>query len=164
MTATRTIRRHALGLLMLSVLTAGCATTTPSPEYGNFTRCLNEAREMDQQCQLHDSPGKCLSAARRYENCSGDTYEGASEEERMKAMGLAILDYARGGDWKEANRVREGFEGRFRGKDLHLGEERCSLLDTLKALPGRESANLRVSNACEQAKLELRRNIYWLSH
>ena len=78
----------------------------------------------------------------------------------MKNLGMAFLNYARGGDIKKANQVRIRFEKLFPGKDLYLPNRGDSLVETMRLLTSEEpmsTGQIRVSNAGRALKAELRR-------
>lgn len=132
-----------------------------------YRRCVAEATELDRQARnMVNGEGKFLLAAKRFDACDEGLGSHASDvevEERMRNQGMAMVDYVAGLDVQAAGQVLERFERNFPRRDLYLGKEQCSLVESMRLITGKEKVP-RISNACPTLIEEKKRLDYWLSH
>lgn len=178
--------RHTIALAALSalgLLLSGCSMG-PDPDLQGqarfrqeqfdritsleeYRRCVAEATELDRQARsMANGEGKFLLAAKRFEACEeglGGHADNVENEERMRTLAMAMVDYVAGLDIPAASRMLETFERTFPRRDLYLGKEQCSLVESMRLITGKEKVP-RISNACPTLIEEKKRLDYWLNH
>lgn len=179
--STRIAATTAVFLVMLMV--AACSTDKPLPDFGSidfretryqdvsalrsFRDCRSQAVELDGQARASGDPARYLSSAELLERCDGDLGSDAAmvpEDERMRAYGLSIQNYIKGGDAGAARRRLERFKQLFAGKDLYYPDG-ASFRSTMEMLLGqresRDFGQYSMLNVSATLKDEMRRIQYW---
>ena len=182
--ATVRTRLAATPALLLALLTvAACSTEKELPDFGSidfretryqdvaalrdFRDCRDQAVELDGQARTSGDPARYLSSAELLERCDLDLGSDASvvpEDERMRAYGLGIQNYIKGGDAGAARRRLERFKQLFAGKDLYYADG-SSFRSTMEVLLGqreqRDFGRYSMLNVSTALKDEMRRIQYW---
>lgn len=178
-------RRRARGLAtVLAALTlAGCSMNSNSGEFEGigfrearyqevsafrgFRECREEALQLDSQARASGVPARYLSSATLMESCEADLgpeATGISNEERMRAYGLTIQNYIKGGDPAAATRNLDRFERAFPRQDLYYADG-SSFRETMEVLLGQrdsmEFGRFATLNVSTTLKDEMRRIEYW---
>jgi hypothetical protein len=182
-TAARTRLAAIPALLLASLAAAACSTEPKMPDFGgidfretryqdvaalrDFRDCRDQAVELDSQARTSGDPARYLSSAELLERCDRDLGPDASvvpEDERMRAHGLAIQNYIKGGDGGAARRELERFKQLFPGKDLYYADG-ASFRTTMEVLLGqheeRDFGRYSMLNVSTALKGEMRRIQYW---
>jgi len=179
------MRRTAPGLtLSLSLLLlSGCITNPEVPNFEgigfresryaeveamrDFRACRDEALQMDSQARASGDTGRYLASARLLERCESDIGPGAanvSREERMRAYGLSVQNYLKGGDAASARRNLDRMRQAFPDSDLYYADG-SSFRETMGALLGqadsKDFGQFAVLNVGSPLKDEMRRVDYW---
>lgn len=133
----------------------------------DFRTCLDQALEMDSQARTSGDKGRYLASARVLEGCEsnlGPEANGISQEERMRAYGLTIQNYLKGGDAVSARRNLDRFRQSFPSQDLYYADG-SSYLETMEVLLGqrdtKEFGQFAVLNVSGSLKDEMRRMHHW---
>ncbi len=170
-------------LLLASLAAAACSTEPKLPEFGSidfretryqdvavlrdFRDCRDQAVELDSQARTSGDPARYLSSAELLERCDRDLGPDASvvpEDERMRAIGLVIQNYIKGGDAGAARRELARFKQLFPGKDIYYADG-ASFRTTMEVLLGqheeRDFGRYSVLNVSTALKGEMRRIQYW---
>ncbi len=182
--ATVWTRVTAVSALLLAMLTAGACSTDPKlPDFGSidfresryqdvtvlhdFRDCRDQAVQLDSQARTSGDPARYLSSAELLERCDLDLGPDASvvpEDERMRAHGLGIQNYIKGGDAGAARRRLERFKQLYPGKDLYYADG-SSFRTTMEVLLGhheeRDFGRYSLLNVSTALKGEMRRIQYW---
>lgn len=178
---TRIAAAPALLLAMLTVV--ACSTDKELPNFGSidfretryqdvaalrdFRDCRDQAIELDSQARASGDPARYLSSAELLERCDLDLGSDASmvsEDERMRAHGLGIQNYIKGGDAGSARRRLEHFKQLYAGRDLYYADG-SSFRSTMEVLLGqreqRDFGRYSMLNVSTALKDEMRRIQYW---
>ena len=176
-------RARILGLAATLALLAGCSSDKASYDPGgigfhearyaevsamrDFRGCFDEALGLDSQARSSGDLGRYLASARVLENCEsnlGPEANGVSQEERMRAYGLTIQNYLKGGDTAAARRNLERFRQAFPDNDLYYADG-ASFRATMEVLLGqrdtKEFGQFAVLNVSGALKDEMRRLHHW---
>lgn len=136
----------------------------------DFRACRDEALQMDSQARASGDPARYLASARLLERCESDLgpeAAGVSTEERMRAFGLTIQNYIKGGDAAAARANLQRFEQAFPHRDLYYADG-SSFRETMQVLLGqrdvREFAQFATLNVSGELKDEMRRIDHWKSN
>ncbi|MDX1738864.1 MAG: hypothetical protein R3261_11550 [Alphaproteobacteria bacterium] len=128
-----------------------------------YRGCVDEAYKLDQQARENKSAGQYIASAKLLQKCEsglGPEVAGINTEERMRAYGLSIQNYLKGGDVTAAQKSLDQFETAFDGSDLYYADG-SSFTQTMGALLGQveDSAYGRFSmlNVSKDVKQEMRR-------
>ncbi len=178
------IRMAVAPALLLSLLmVSACSTDQKLPDFGgisfresryqdvaalrDFRDCRDQAVELDSQARTSGEPARYVSSAELLERCDVDLGSDAStvpEDERMRAYGLSIQNYVKGGDAAAARRRLERFKQLFPGKDLYYADG-ASFRATMEVLLGqkepRDFGQYSMLNVSTGLKDEMRRIQYW---
>lgn len=178
----RDLRRSIMAASALAVL-AACGMKQSLPDFDGITfredryqditamrtfqSCRDEAVGMDEQARSSGDPARYLASARLLERCESDLGADASTvsaDERMRAYGLTVQNYIKGGDAGSARRNLERFKQTFPDKDLYYPDG-SSFRETMEVLLGHRDpkdfgqyATINVSSALKD---EMRRLEYW---
>ena len=132
-----------------------------------YRACRDEALELDEQARRTKSAAKYLASAKLLDNCEanmGPEASGVAVEERMRAYGLSIQNYLKGGEIAKAQTNFERFQTEFAGKDLYYADG-SSFTETMSALLSREEetayGQFSLLNVNRDLKAEMRRVNYW---
>jgi hypothetical protein len=178
---TRMAATPALFLAMLTLV--ACSTEKELPDFGSidfretryqdvaalrdFRDCRDQAVELDGQARTSGDPARYLSSAELLERCERDLGSDASmipDDERMRAHGLSIQNYIKGGDAGAGRRRLERFKQLYAGKDLYYADG-SSFRSTMEVLLGqresRDFGQYSLLNVSAVLKDEMRRIQYW---
>ena len=178
---TRMISVPALFLAMLTLV--ACSTEKELPDFGSidfretrfqdvsalrgFHDCRDQAFQLDSQARASGDPARYLSSAELLERCDLELGSDAAmvpEDERMRAYGLSIQNYIKGGDSAAARRRLERFKQAFPSKDLYYADG-SSFRSTMEVLLGqrepRDFGQYSMLNVGTTLKDEMRRIQYW---
>jgi len=182
--ATVRARLAAVPALLLATLAVGACSTQPKlPDFGSidfretryqdvaalrdFRDCRDQAVELDNQARASGDPARYLSSAELLERCDRDLGPDASvvpEDERMRAHGLGVQNFIKGGDAGAARRQLERFKQLYPGKDLYYADG-SSFRTTMEVLLGhheeRDFGRYSMLNVSTALKGEMRRIQYW---
>lgn len=132
-----------------------------------FRDCRDQAVELDEKARISHSPGQYLASARLLEKCEanlGPEARNVAVEERMRAYGLSIQNYIKGGDMVSAQANFEDFQQAFPEQDLYYPDG-TSFLETMGTLLGRQKetdyGRFSTLNVNRDLKDEMRRVTYW---
>lgn len=132
-----------------------------------FRDCRDQAIELDEQARASHSAGQYLASARLLEKCEaslGPEARDIAVEERMRAYGLGIQNYIKGGDMVSAQANFEAFQQAFPNRDLYYPDG-TSFLETMSTLLGRQErtdyGRFSTLNVNRELKDEMRRVTYW---
>ena len=132
-----------------------------------YRDCRDEALALDEQARISRSAAKYLASARLLEKCEanlGAEARDVATAERMRAYGLSIQNYIKGGDLNAAQGNFEKLTAAFPGKDLYF-DDGTSFIETMSALLGHESGHsfgpYSMLNVSADLKSEMRRVNYW---
>ena len=178
-------RRFAPGLALGVGLTllAGCGLTTQSNNFEGisfrearyaevetmreFRACRDEALQLDGLARSSGDTARYLASARLLEGCEsniGPEAASISEEERMRAYGLSVQNYLKGGDAASARENLESFKRAFPDKDLYYADG-SSFRETMGVLLGqadsKDFGQFAVLNVGRPLKDEMRRMDHW---
>ena len=135
-----------------------------------FRQCREDALALDEQARLTASSAKYLASARLLEKCEtmvGAEAANVGEEERMRAYALAIQNYVKGGDIRQAADLLQAFQQAFPNKDLYYSDH-ASFIETMLVLTTqKEDANYSLAstlNVSRDLKQEKNRVTYWEIH
>ncbi|MEM7224226.1 MAG: hypothetical protein AAF495_14685 [Pseudomonadota bacterium] len=135
----------------------------------DFRACFEEALQLDSQARSSGDLGRYLASARVLESCEanlGPEANGVAKEERMRAYGLTVQNYLKGGDAVSARRNLDRFRQAFPENDLYYADG-ASFLTTMEVLLGQEDTKafgqFAVLNVSGQLKDEMRRMHHWKS-
>ncbi len=182
-TTVRSKLTAACTLLLAMLTVTACSTEPKMPDFGSidfretryqdvaalqdFRDCRDQAVELDGQARASGDPARYLSSAELLERCETDLGPDASvvpEDERMRAHGLSIQNYIKGGDADAARRRLERFKQQFPGKDLYYADG-SSFRSTMEVLLGqheeRDFGRYSMLNVGTALKDEMRRIQYW---
>ncbi|MTI08615.1 hypothetical protein [Curvivirga aplysinae] len=133
----------------------------------DYRDCIAEALTLDQQARTNKSAGQYIASAKMVQTCEsglGPNVAGIAVEERMRAYGLSIQNYLKGGDIAAAQKSLDNFTTAFSGKDLYYADG-SSFTETMNALLNREEASsfgqFSMLNVSKDLKQEMRRKTYW---
>ena len=182
--ATVRARLAAVPALLLATLAVTACSTQPKlPDFGSidfretryqdvaalrdFRDCRDQAVELDSQARASGDPARYLSSAELLERCERDLGPDASvvpEDERMRAHGLGIQNFIKGGDAGAARRRLERFKELYPGRDLYYADG-SSFRTTMEVLLGhheeRDFGRYSMLNVSTALKGEMRRIQYW---
>lgn len=132
-----------------------------------FRDCRDQAVALDDQARQSHSAGQYLASARLLDKCEADLgpeVAGIASEERMRAYGLSIQNYVKGGDMVSARANYESFQQAFPDQDLYYPDG-TSFLETMGSLLGRQKetgfGQFSTLNVNRELKDEMRRVTYW---
>ena len=135
-----------------------------------FRACRDEALEMDVRARESGDPARYLVSARLMEGCDanlGPEAQNISTEERMRAYGLTIQNYLKGGDAAGARHNLARFEQAFPANDLYYPDG-ASFRETMSTLLGQRDqkgfGQFALLNVSGGLKDEMRRISYWKSN
>ncbi len=133
----------------------------------DFRSCFDEALKLDSQARGGGDLGRYLASARVSEGCEADLgpdANGVSQEERMRAYGLTVQNYLKGGDAVSARRNLDRFRQAFPDNDLYYADG-SSFIATMEVLLGQRDTKafgqFAVLNVSGSLKDEMRRMHYW---
>lgn len=136
----------------------------------DFRGCRDEALALDEQARTSGDTARYLASARLLERCEselGPEVAGVSKEERMRAYGLTIQNYIKGGDSASARANLDRFKQAFPNKDLYYPDG-SSFRETMEVLLGQrdtlEFGQFATLNVSGELKDEMRRVDYWKSN
>lgn len=182
--ATVRARLAAVPALLLAMLAVTACSTQPKlPDFGSidfretryqdvaalrdFRDCRDQAVELDSQARASGDPARYLSSAELLERCDHDLGPDVAvvpEDERMRAHGLGIQNYIKGGDAGAARHRLERFKQLYPGKDLYYADG-SSFRTTMEVLLGhheeRDFGRYSMLNVSTALKGEMRRIQYW---
>ncbi|RED53546.1 hypothetical protein [Aestuariispira insulae] len=132
-----------------------------------YRACRDEALELDAQARQTKSAAKYIASAKLIDGCEanlGPEARGVAVVERMRAYGLSIQNYLKGGEIANAQNNFERFQQEFAGKDLYYADG-SSFTETMSALLSREETTsygqFSLLNVNSDLKAEMRRVNYW---
>ena len=132
-----------------------------------YRACKDDALELDRQAREEGSPARYLASARLLEKCEaglGSQVAYLPDEERMRAYGLVVQNYLRGGDLAKARATLDKLRDAFPESDLYYADG-SSFTETMALLlsPKKREAvgEFSVVNVDKKLKSELRRVRYW---
>ncbi len=132
-----------------------------------YRACNDDALELDRQAREQGSPARYLASARLLEKCEANLDSETAnlpKEARMRAYGLAVQNYLRGGDLAKAREALEKLRDAFPASDLYYADG-SSFTETMALLlsPKERGAvgEFSVVNVDKKLKSELRRIRYW---
>ena len=181
--AARTKIAATGALLLAMVAVSACSTSKDLPDFGSvdfresryddiatlngFRDCRDQAVELDSQARTSGDPARYLSSAELLERCDrdlGTDGDVVPEDERMRAHGLGIQNYIKGGDAGSARRRLERFKLLYTDKDLYYPDG-SSFRSTMEVLLGqredRDYGRYSMLNVSSTLKDEMRRIEYW---
>ena len=133
----------------------------------DYRSCRDEGLELDRLARASGDRTKYLASARLLENCEsalGPEAAGVARDERMRAYGLSILNYLRGGDMAAARNNLDRYVDTFAKNDLYFADG-SSFRETMQALLGqkddRDFGTFSMLNVNRELKEEMRRIQYW---
>ena len=133
----------------------------------DFRACRDEALQMDSQARASGDTARYLASARMMEGCEsnlGPEAATVSREERMRAYGLTIQNYLKGGDAASARSNLERFKQAFPDNDLYYADG-SSFRETMAVLLGQKDSlgfgQFAVLNVSGRLKDEMRRMEHW---
>jgi hypothetical protein len=134
----------------------------------NYRGCRDEALRLDSQArEADDKRAKYLASARLLEDCEtqlGPEAAGIAVDERMRAYGLSVINYLRGGDANAARRNLDRLRQTFPEKDLYFsdGSSFHETMELLLAEPKPSGvAQYALLNVNGALKNEMRRMRHW---
>ncbi len=132
-----------------------------------YRACRDQGVELDRQARNTGSRGKYLTSARVLQKCEteiGPDGSGIARHERMRAYGLSIQNYFKGGDVEQARENFDKFRQTFPNHDLYYPDG-ASFTGTMEALLGRQQrwtfGEFSALNVNDTVKSEMRRMLYW---
>ena len=132
-----------------------------------YRSCKDTALTLDAKARADGSASRYLASAQLLAECESElepTVSSIAEEERMRAYGLSIQNYLKGGDITSARNNLEAFKAEFSGHDLYY-EDGSSFIDTMAVLVGIEDRSaakqFSMANISSSLKAEMRRSRYW---
>lgn len=132
-----------------------------------YRQCRDEGVALDEQARVAGSAARYLASARLLESCESRLSPAVAQsalDERMRAYGLSIQNYVKGGDIAAAQANLEKFKVAFAGYDLYYPDG-SSFIETMELLVGQrdraEIGQLSMLNVSDSLKSELRRARYW---
>ncbi len=133
----------------------------------DYRGCVDEALGLDEKARKNQSAGQYISSAKLIQTCEsglGPNVAGIATEERMRAYGLSVQNYLKGGDIVAAQSAFDSFQSSFGSNDLYYSDG-SSFTETMSALLGRETKSaygqFSMLNVNKQLKQEMRRKTYW---
>jgi hypothetical protein len=183
--STTRVTRLMAAVLLLGGMSACAGYPAPPPADGigfrqarsaemaamrDWRTCRDEALVLDEQARGQGNAGRYLAAARMLEKCEaglGPEAAALAPEERMRAYGLAVLNYVKGGDMAAARRTLEAFRQAFTDRDLYYddGSSFLDAMDLLVADGGKaRSPELALANVGTPMRDELSRLRHWLAN
>lgn len=134
----------------------------------DYRGCRDEALRLDSQArEADDKRAKYLASARLLEQCEaqlGPEASGIAVDERMRAYGLSVINYLRGGDANAARRNLDRLRATFPKKDLYFsdGSSFHETMELLLAEPKPSGiAQYALLNVNGTLKNEMRRIRHW---
>ncbi len=172
-----------LAVVLAPIALAACGMNQSAGEFGGigfrearyqevsamrgFRQCRDEALQLDAQARSSGDSGRYLASARLLERCESDLgpeAAGISSEERMRAYGLTIQNYIKGGDPASASENLDRFKQAFPRRDLYYADG-SSFRETMEVLLGRRDprdfGQYATLNVSASLKDEMRRIHYW---
>ena len=132
-----------------------------------YRACRDQGVELDRQARNTGSRGKYLTSAQVLQKCEteiGPDGSGIARHERMRAYGLSIQNYFKGGDVEQARENFDKFRQTFPNHDLYYPDG-ASFAGTMEALLGRQQrwtfGEFSALNVNDTVKSEMRRMLYW---
>ncbi len=132
-----------------------------------YRQCVADAIELDKQARTSGNTGRYLASAQLLEKCEsqmGPEMSGVNEDERIRAYGLSVQNYLKGGDIERAAANFEKYQKAFPGKDLYYADG-SSFMETMKLLLGQKAppayGQFAALNVNDELKAEMRRVRYW---
>ncbi len=132
-----------------------------------YRQCRDDAIALDGQARREASPARYLASARLLETCEAELGPAATQvarEERMRAYGLGIQNYLRGGDLARAGANLQRLKQKFPDADLYYPDG-SSFIETMELLLNRDRreavGEFALANVNGDLKTELRRVRYW---
>ncbi len=176
-------RTATIALIFAALAITGCATEEELPDFGSidfretryqdvatlngFRDCRDQAVALDGLARASSDVGRYLSSAELLERCErdlGPDAEMVPDDERMRAQGLSIQNYIKGGDTDSARRQLVSFKQNFPDKDLYYADG-ASFRTTMEVLLGqhesRDFGPYSMLNVSTVLKDEMRRVEYW---
>ena len=133
----------------------------------DYRKCRDEGLELDRLARASGDRTKYLASARLLEKCEselGPEAAGVARDERMRAYGLSILNFLRGGDMAAARNNLQRYTQTFAENDLYFADG-SSFRETMQALLGqrddRDFGQFSMLNVNRDLKEEMRRIQYW---
>ena len=129
--------------------------------------CRDEAFALDKSARVKGLASQYLASAKAIEACEANTgseISGLNQEERMRTVAIASLNYLKGGDMDRARSSFQNFKQHFGSVDLRFSDgtsytETMSMLLTMSE-PTSIGA-FSMANVNPALKSELRRTRYW---
>ena len=132
-----------------------------------YRACREQGVELDRQARNTGSRGKYLTSARVLQKCEteiGPDGGGIARDERMRAYGLSVQNYFKGGNVEQARENFDRFKQAFPDHDLYYPDG-ASFTVTMEALLGRKErwsfGEFSALNVNDTVKSEMRRMLYW---
>ena len=132
-----------------------------------YRACVKDAFKLDTEARAQGNPGGYLASARLIEKCEAELGPEAAtvaQEERMRAYGLTIQNYLKGGDAASARHSLARFEQAFPANDLYYPDG-ASFRETMATLLGQRDqkgfGQFALLNVSGGLKDEMRRIAHW---
>ncbi|MBT5264965.1 MAG: hypothetical protein HOL85_09045 [Rhodospirillaceae bacterium] len=136
----------------------------------DYRQCRDDALAIDEKARSSRSAAKYLASARMLEKCEADLGPSGAKlavEDRMRAYGVAVQNYVKGGDMENARRTLDSFRKAFDGRDLYLANG-ASFVETMNVLlnerSGLSASRLELANIGSGLRDEVRRVRHWSKH
>lgn len=149
-------------------ITPTTPTVTQAGDEHGFRQCREEIISMDRSAAQNASLAQYLAAANATDGCLAMVFNNQSfmvQQQMMQLLGLAVLDYLKGGDIVNARATLARFKQDFGGRDLYFADH-SSLIDTFELLlndTGLGAQQVRL-NVNKTLLGEFKRKHYWASH
>jgi hypothetical protein len=129
--------------------------------------CRDEALALDKSARVKGLASQYLASAKAIEACEANTgpeISGLNQEERMRTMAIASLNFLKGGDMNRARSSFQKFKQHFSIADLRFPDgtsftETMSMLLTMSEPTS--IGTYSMANVNPVLKSELRRARYW---
>ncbi len=129
--------------------------------------CRDEALALDKSARVKGLASQYLSSAKAIETCEaniGPEVSGLNQEERMRTLAIASLNFLKGGDIDRARSSFKKFKQHFGNADLRFSDG-TSFTETLSMLLTMSEptsiGTFSMANVSPVLKSELRRARYW---
>jgi hypothetical protein len=133
----------------------------------DYRQCRDEAVKLDRQARQSGVVAQYIASARKLEGCEaelGNAAKGLAVEERMRAYGLGVQNYLKGGDLESARRTLDTFQTAFPERDLFFADG-ASFIETMDVLlhDGKSAGEtkLALKNISSPLRDEIRRIRHW---
>ena len=129
--------------------------------------CRDEALALDKSARIKGLASQYLASAKAIEACEANTgpeISGLNQEERMRTMAIASLNFLKGGDMDRARSSFQKFKQHFGIADLRFADG-TSFIETMSMLLTMSEptsiGTYSMANVNPVLKSELRRARYW---